>query len=424
MPFLPTPRRAPALPEFIALMAMMSAMVAFSIDAMLPALPAIAAELTPTAPNRAQLVVGAFLLALGLGTLVIGPLSDRFGRRPVLTGGLAVYLLGAAAAANSQSLTGLLAARILQGLGCAAPRVIAMAIARDLYAGRKMARIMSFISIVFALVPALAPSVGALITAAYGWRAIYLAFMLFTLAVGGWFLLRQPETLPPEARRPFRPARLWLALREIFAHATTRLSIAVMALASGMLFATLTSVQPIFDVAYGQAARFPLYFGAIAIFATSAGFINARLVERLGMRRMVRSILAVQVGLSAGMIAVTLWLPVGPLSFGLFVVWTFSLFFQAGMTMGNLNALALEAMGHIAGLASSVVSAVATIGALLVAVPLGLAFDGTPRPLAMGVLGMAALGFWLTGRIKRPVSAGPDPAASAPRPRFEQGHGQ
>ncbi len=397
-----TPARRPALPEFIALMAMMTAIVAFSIDAMLPALPRIAADLSPAAPNRAQLVIGAFLGALGLGTLIAGPLSDRFGRKRVVLAGLAIYIAGALWAWRAGSLTGLLAARALQGLGAAGPRVVVQAIARDLYKGRQMARIMSFVMIVFSLVPALAPSVGAVIEAYWNWRVIYLAFVGFAGAVGLWFTLRQPETLPPQSRTPLSPARLWRELREVFSHPTTRLSALVMILSSGMLFSTLSTVQPIFDITYGRAASFPLYFGAIAILATSAGFLNARLVVRLGMRAMVRAMLAVQVGLSATMIASTFILGPTPAGFAVFVVWVFSIFFQAGLTIGNLNALALEPMGHIAGLAASAVTALATIGALVLAVPIGLAFDGTPRPLGMGVLAMAALGFWLTGRIRRP----------------------
>ncbi len=396
------PVHAPALPEFIALLAMMSALVALSIDAMLPALPAIARELSPQAVNKAQLVLGAFILALGIGTLFAGPLSDRFGRRAVLISGVAIYLLGALWAARADSLNALLAARFLQGLGGSGPRVVTMAIARDRYQGAQMARIMSYVMIVFALVPAIAPLLGQAVTALWGWRSVFVAFMVFALLMASWFSLRLPETLPVEKRRPLSLAKILEALREVFTHPTSRLSILVLTLASAMLFSTLTSVQQIFDISFGRAAVFPLYFGAIAILASSSGFLNARLVERLGMRAMVRAMLAAQMLLSGLMIVASFAVSGAGLSFAIYLVWTFSLFFQAGLTFGNLNALALEPLGHIAGLASSVITALGTIGAIVIAVPLGLAFDGTPRPLAMGVLVMAALGHWLTGRIKRP----------------------
>ena len=398
----PSPQNHPSLPEFIALTAMMMALVAFSIDAMLPALPLIADELTPDAPNQAQLVLGAFVLSLGVGTLFAGPLSDRFGRRPVLMLGIFVYGIGALLASNAHSLEALLAARMLQGLGCAGPRVVTMAIVRDRYKGAQMARIMSYAMIIFALVPALAPMIGAQVSQAFGWRAVFLAFIAFSLMVLSWFALRQPETLKPENRRPVKVSALTAAAREIFAHPTTRLSMLAQILALGMLFSIITSVQPIFDVTYGRAASFPYYFGAIAVLSTSAGFLNARLVERLGMRAMIRGMLSVQIGLSTLMIASTYLISDLDLSFAIFAVWTFSLFFQAGLTMGNLNALALEPMGHIAGMAASIITSIATLGSIAIAVPLGLAFDGTPRPLAMGVLVMAVIANLITGRIKRP----------------------
>ncbi|MCP5038578.1 MAG: multidrug effflux MFS transporter [Rhodobacteraceae bacterium] len=400
--FLASPEKHPAMPEFIGLMAMMAALVAFSIDAMLPALPQIAADLTPDAPNRAQLVLGAFFLALGLGTLVAGPLSDRFGRRPLVMFGVAIYAAGALWAWSSQSLEALLAARFLQGLGSSGPRVVTMAIARDLYKGAQMARIMSYVMIVFSLVPAMAPLIGAQISGAFGWRAVFLAFIVFAALMAFWFALRQPETLAADARRPVSAKALTHAIKEVFAHPTTRLSILVMTLAMAMLFSTLTSVQQVFDTTYGRGPAFPYYFGAIAIFSTSSGFLNAHLVERLGMRAMIRGILAVQIFLSSLMILTTFFVDNLTLSFAVYVFWTFSLFFQAGMTFGNLNALAMEPMGHIAGLAASVVTSISTIGSMLIAVPLGLAYDGTAQPLAMGVLGMAVLAYFITGKIRRP----------------------
>lgn len=389
--------------EFIALMAMLTAMVAFSIDAMLPALPDIGTELTPLAMNRAQLIVTSFVLGLGIGTLFTGPMSDAIGRRPVMIGGAVVYCIGALAAWWAPTLEMMLAARVLQGVGAAGPRVVALATVRDLYAGREMARIMSFVMIIFTLVPALAPSVGAIIIAGFGWRGIFLAFLIFAAVAVLWLGLRQPETLVPAHRRPLAVATLWAGTLEILHHPTARLSIAVQTLAYGMLFAKISTVQQVFDQTYDRAAGFPLWFGAIAIAAGSASILNAQVVVRIGMRPLIKAVLVAQIGISVLMIgAVMAPLPLLG-EFWVYVFWTTSVFFMAGLTIGNLNALAMEPLGHIAGIAASVISAIATVGAVLIAVPIGLSFDGTPLPIAIGMATCAALALWLTTMIRREI---------------------
>lgn len=193
-------KKMPSRAEFIALIAMLFAIIAFSIDAMLPALPRIGAELSPEAPNRAQLIVIAFVLGMGAATLFAGPMSDALGRKPMIIGGTALYILGAALAWAAPSLEWLLLARVLQGVGAAGPRVVGMAIVRDLYGGREMARILSFVMMVFMLVPAIAPLVGSWIIAAAGWRAMFGAFVIFAGIATLWLALRLPESLPPAAR--------------------------------------------------------------------------------------------------------------------------------------------------------------------------------------------------------------------------------
>ncbi|MEY4697574.1 MAG: hypothetical protein RIT14_2002, partial [Pseudomonadota bacterium] len=368
--------RGPGQVEFVALIAMLFATIAFSIDAMLPALPHIAAELTPDAPNAAQLILTAFILGMGLGTLMAGPLSDALGRRPVILFGAGLYSLGAALAYVAPSLETVLLARLLQGLGAAGPRVVSLALVRDLYKGREMARVVSFAMMIFTLVPAIAPFIGQGIMAQAGWRGIFLAFLLFAALSMVWFGLRQPETLPTAQRRGLQGAMLWGALCEVLGHRVVRVAIAVQTLAFACLFATLSATQPIFDQVFHRGDSFPFWFAVIAVAAGTSSLVNARLVGRLGMRRMVTATL----GAAAG----GLW-PQGA-EFAAHLCWTIGVFFMVGLTIGNLNALALEPVGHIAGMAASVTAAIATIASVLLAAPVGLMFDGTAVPLMAAIL--------------------------------------
>ena len=385
--------------EFIALMAMLAATVALSIDAMLPALPQIGAELSPDNVNRAQLIVTSFVLGMGLGTFVSGPLSDTFGRKPVMLAGAAIYIVAAFVASKAQSLEVLLVARVVQGLGASGPRGVAMAVVRDLYAGRGMAKILSFIMMVFALVPAIAPLLGDIVIAIWNWRAVFYGFVGFSAVSAIWLATRLPETLDPSNRRTFKPQALRSAMIEVLSHPIVRLSIIVQTLSFAMLFSMLSSVQQIYDITFGRAESFALWFGVVAVIAASSSLLNASLVVRLGMMVLVRGMLLAQVIITSAMIAISFAAKAGHVPndvyFAAFVFWQVSIFFQAGMTIGNLAAIAQEPMGHIAGMAASVISAVATVGAVILAVPVGLLFDGTPIPLAIAIFLEAAAGLML-----------------------------
>ena len=387
--------------EFIALLAMLFAMVAFSIDAMLPALPEIGAELSPDAPNRAQLVLTFFVVGLGLGTFIMGPISDAMGRKPVILAATGLYLAGAALASLAQTLELMLLARMLQGLGASGPRVVGMAVIRDLFSGREMARITSFVMMIFVLFPAVAPLIGVGIIALSGWRGVFVAFVIFGAIGAGWMQLRLTETLEPDKRRPFRPNTLFAAAREVFSEPIVRLAMAVLTLFFGAFFAMLQSVQPIFDITFGRNDSFPVWFFFLSLMVAGASLLNSRLVMYFGMRRIVTVALSVQVGISGLMLGLSYTeLPDG-LAFGLFLLWQGAMFFQAGVVSGNLTAIGMDPLGHIAGMAASIIGGVSTILAMLLAAPLGLAFDGTVRPLAAGVLVLSVIAVLLMLRLKR-----------------------
>ena len=379
--------------EFIALIAMMFATIAFSIDAMLPALPEIGATLSPDNINRAQLIITSFVLGMGIGTFFTGPISDAFGRKPVIFGGVILYIISAAAAWAAQSLELALLARGTMGLGAAGPRVVAMAVVRDLYSGREMARVVSIAMMIFTLVPAVAPMLGSVIIAFSSWRGIFAAFAAFALIIALWMGVRLPETLERQDRRPVRPALMAAALKEMVTHPTVRLSIIAQCLCLGMLFTMITLVQPAYDVVFDRAESFPYWFFGVALVAGTGSLLNAVLVVRLGMRRMVTWALASQIGLASAMLVLESMPLDNSVAFGLFVTWQTSVFFMAGVTLGNLNAMGMEPMGHIAGMAASVMGAISTVVAAAIAAPVGLLFDGSLLPLTAGILIMAFLGF-------------------------------
>lgn len=355
--------------EFVAMIAMSSGSVAFAIDGMLPALPDIAAALSPDRPNSVQLIVTCFMLGMALGTLVMGPVSDAVGRKPVIAGAMGIYVLAALACWAAPSLETMVASRVVMGFAAAAPRVVPMALVRDLYSGRTIARIMSFAMVVFALVPALAPSIGHYITDWFGWRFVFISFGVFGAIAAAWIMIRQPETLAPENRRPLNLRRIWDATKEVYSIRITRLSIIAKMLVSATILSLLSSTQQI------------NWFGLLAIFATSASLLNAKFVVRFGMQRMIRMAFTIQLLLTAALVISS----AHGGHFGIYLLWSMGQFMPAGFTIGNLSALAMEPMGHIAGIAASVIAAVSTIGGVLIAIPIGRAFDGTALPFSIGI---------------------------------------
>lgn len=395
-----TTRRLP-LPEFIAMLAFLFATIAFAVDAMLPALPDIAAELTPDNVNRAQLILTSFMAGMGLGTLFAGPISDAIGRKLTITVGFAIYAVAALAAIWVNSLELLLLARFVQGIGAAAPRIVGLALVRDLYEGREMARITSFVMMIFIIVPALAPSLGVGIIALSDWHGVFVAFAAFAVIGALWLNLRQPETLLPAQRRPLRLTSLAAAAKEVLSNRQVMLATIILTLGFGQMFALLSSAQQLFGETYGRGDSFPFWFAVMALLSGSGTILNASFVMRLGMRRIAAWAYTMQTIVSAVMLLLlfTDILPAA-LQFPAFFLWATSVFFMAGVTFGNLNALALQHMGHIAGMAASVVAAISTLAAVLIAAPVGLLYDGTAIPAVTATLLCSGLAWWLMRRLR------------------------
>ncbi|MCB1887892.1 MAG: multidrug effflux MFS transporter [Rhodocyclaceae bacterium] len=389
---LPLLRNTPmAFAEFVAFVAACMALNALAIDVMLPALPDLNADFFLADPNQSQAVIAVYLLGMGASQLIYGPLSDRFGRRPVLIGGLMLFSLAGLLSALAPSFPLMLAARFVQGLGAGAPRVIAVSLARDTYSGRQLGRVMSLAMMVFMAVPILAPSLGQLILLVAPWRWAFGALVVGGGAVLGWTLFRLEESLPAERRRPISPAAVIDGFRIALTTRSAMGYMLAMGLVLGAHMGFITSAQRIFMDIFDAGQRFSLLFALVAMAMSVAAFTNSRLVMRFGMRRLAIVGLAALVLLNT---AHLLLLTQGPESLPMFLLMQAGSMFLFGFLGANLNALAMEPLGHVAGTASSLIGFFTTVSGALLGFGVGQLFDGSVVPLTLAyvVLGTAALG--------------------------------
>ncbi len=396
-----------AFAEFVPLAALLTSLVALTIDAMLPALPDIGADLHAKDPNAPQLVVSSLFLGLAFGQLIYGPLSDSIGRKPAIYLGMLLFMGGCILSVFAASFEEMLVGRVLQGLGVAGPRVVIIALIRDLYEGRAMARIMSFVMSVFILVPALAPALGQAILLVGDWRLIFVAFLVLAVLVTLWFAIRQEETLAPEQRRAFNIGPILAAVVETCSY---RVSLGYMLAASlifGAFIGYLNSAQQILQEQYALGTQFPLYFAALALAIGVASLVNASLVMHFGMRLLSRWALHGLTALSLVYLA-AIWPFAGHPPLWSLMAYCLIAFFCLGLLFANYNALAMEPLGHIAGTGAAVVGSFTTFISMMLGGLIGYAYDGTILPLVAGfaVCGIAAalVGWWTEAA---PASSGP-----------------
>ena len=385
-------------------MALIISMIALSIDAMLPALPAIVADLGVARVNDGQYVISMLFAGMGLGQILFGPLSDAVGRRASMMLGFVIFATGCVLALTASDFGWMLLGRFLQGLGASGPRIITIALVRDLYRGREMARVMSFIMTVFILVPVAAPALGQLIISIASWRYIFGMFLLLTLVVSLWFFVRQPETLPPAKRCPLSLARILLDTLSILRLRVTLGYTLTMGCIFGAFIAYLSTSQQIFQVQYGLGVLFPLYFGILACAIGGASLVNARLVMRYGMRRLSRiALISICLLSAAAWVLARIFAGHPPLE--LLMAYLLPLFFGFGILFGNLNALAMEPLGHVAGLGSAVVGTISTLLSVGFGIIAADAYDRTVIPLIAGfaLLGLAGLALMVWTERGAPV---------------------
>jgi MFS transporter, DHA1 family, multidrug resistance protein len=391
-------------PEFVVIIASIMALNPLAMDMMLPALPNIRSAFHLADANRPQMVLSTFIIGFGVGQFVMGPLSDRFGRRPVLLGGMTVYGIASLLAIAAPSFETLLLARALQGLGTSATRVIATSIVRDCYAGRRMASVMSLAMMVFIAVPVIAPSFGQAVLMLTQWRGIFIVLMGYGVVTLIWSALRMPETLPVPLRRSLAVRDVLDAFRQTVTNRQTLGYALVSGGVLGSLFAFVFTSQQVFTEIYQLGPYFPIAFACIAIGTAIAGFVNSRFVNRLGMRVISHGALLGYVAVSGIMLLAVKW---QMLPLPLFMALSALMMFAFGLMIANFTALAMEPQGHIAGTASSLYGSITTLLGIGIGSTIGQDYDGTLLPFATGffLCTLASLGVVLfveKGRLFKP----------------------
>jgi DHA1 family bicyclomycin/chloramphenicol resistance-like MFS transporter len=365
------------------LVAFIISLVALSIDAMLPALPMIAADLNFANPNDSHFIISLLFVGMGFGQMIFGPMSDSTGRKPAIIGGILIFAIGSLVSYFAHSMDDMMIGRFLQGLGASGPRIVSVALVRDRYEGRQMARVMSFVMTIFILVPVFAPAVGQVMLLFSDWRSIFGLFLAMSLSTLIWFGFRQPETLAVEKRTRFSFRQM---MRDSKAVALIPVATGY-ALTMGFLFGAfigyLSSAQQIFQIQYQLGQMFAVYFGVLAASIGLASLVNAKLVIRFGMRRLSFIAMTMIAVLSTPFCLLVVFFEGHP-PLAMLMIYLLAVFFFLGILFGNLNALAMEPLGRIAGLGSALVGSVSTLISVAFGAFIANSYDGTVLPLVMG----------------------------------------
>ena len=377
--------------EFIVIMAALMSLVSLAIDALLPAMSAIGVTIGITDTTNNQLLITMIFLGLGFGQLISGPLSDSYGRKPVIYVGFIVFSLASLVCIFSTNLEMMIVGRILQGIGLSAPRTISIAMIRDRFSGNYMAKVMSFVVVIFILVPVVAPALGKIMLDSYGWKSIFYGQLLFGFIVMLWLWKRQPETLKPENKRAFEFKLLKEGLKEFLKHKNAVIFTLFSGCITGSFMVYLSASQVIFEQQYNLKEEFPFIFAGLALGIGVATFLNGTFVVKLGMLKLV-SIFATVFTLIP---LVYIFLYTGESNPSIYVLITFFglQFFAIAFLFGNTRALAMEPIGHIAGIGAAINGFVSTIMAVPIATFIGSFINTTALPLFIGffVCGVLAL---------------------------------
>lgn len=370
--------------EFVVLMAALMSIVALSIDAVLPALPMIGDYLSVSDPQHNQKLITTIFLGLGIGQLIFGPLSDSFGRKPIVYAGFILFVIASIICITTKSFEMMLFGRVLQGIGLASPRTMCIAMVRDSYDGDYMAKILSIVVMVFILVPVIAPTLGQYLMNNYDWKFIFTFTLLFGLLVMLWFWLRQPETLKEKYRLPYRLAIFKTGTIQFFKIKSAVIYTLLSGFITGSFMVYLSTSQQIFEQQYDLAEEFPLIFASLAISVGLATFLNSQLVVKFGMKRIVH--LAMLGFILISILFLVLYNSGQNPSIEILITFFALQFFTIGFLFGNLRALAMQPMGHIAGIGSALNGFISTVMAVPIADYIGGFITKSVAPLFIGFL--------------------------------------
>jgi len=375
--------------EFTILVALMASLSAMSTDMMLPGLATIGENLNAPSENSPQLIVSAILLGLTFGQLFYGPLSDSYGRRPLVLLGFGVFSIGTLICIFAPNFYVLLFGRVLQGFGAAGPRVVSTSIVRDLYSGREMAKILSLMMSFFLIVPAISPSIGHFILTLAGWREIFYVLLANALITAIWFGVRQRETLQTEHRRPFSFKTILSGFYEVSKNRVCVLTTILAGLMLGAFYSFLMSSPQIFNDQFGIIDAFPYYFAALALCSGGVTLLNAKIVMKFGIRKLCKVALHVKWTASFTFLICLLLNP--PVSLFLFMLWAGIVFAVQAVLFGNLNAMAMAPVGHMAGIGAAFVATISTAIGVSLGTLIGQNYNGTLIPLVLSFLVVATI---------------------------------
>tara|TARA_R110000868_G_scaffold91140_3_gene252840 strand:- start:2391 stop:3605 length:1215 start_codon:yes stop_codon:yes gene_type:complete len=384
--------------EFVALMASLMSIVALSIDALLPALSNIGIAVHNNNSTDHQLLITMIFLGLGLGQLFFGPLSDSYGRKPIIYIGFLVFIISSFICVLATSLEVMIIGRILQGIGLSAARTISISIIRDTYEGNYMAKVMSFVTAFFILVPVVAPAFGKIILESMGWKAIFYMQIFFSFVIGIWFWKRQPETLHPEYKIPFTSHVFIDGLKELIRYKETIACTMVSGLITGAFLVYLSSAQHVFEDQYNLKDTFPYLFAALAVSIGLSTFLNGTLVLRFGMRKLAFIALLLFTGLS--LTYVVFFYGSSNPSILVLMIFLSLIFFCLGFIWGNMRSIAMEPIGHIAGIGAAITGFISTLVSIPIATYIGSFITDTVLPLfiGLGICGICAITLFLIFR--------------------------